>query len=149
MDQLAGLSGAAAAALEGDAGGRASHPAGPVSQTSIRPDAAWVPDHGSSLTLVVLPTYNERENLERAVRAVREVGYDVLVVDDSSPDGTGELAERMARSDPGVHGMVRPGKARLGAAYVEGVRCGLERGHRDLVEMAAGRSHPPGDLGDI
>jgi len=110
-----------------------------VSQAAILPDATWVPEQGSSSTLVVLPTYNERENLERAVRAVREVGYDVLVVDDSSPDGTADLAVRMAETDPGVHLMVRPGKLGLGSAYVEGFRCGLAQGYEylaDIVETA-------------
>jgi dolichol-phosphate mannosyltransferase len=120
-----------------------------VSQAAILPDATWVPERGSASTLVVLPTYNERENLERAVSAVREVGYDVLVVDDSSPDGTAELAVRMAESDPGVHLMVRPGKLGLGSAYVEGFRCGLEQGYEYLVEMDADGSHRPVHLPDI
>jgi dolichol-phosphate mannosyltransferase len=120
-----------------------------VSQAAVLPDATWVPELGSASTLVVLPTYNERENLERAVTAVREVGYDVLVVDDSSPDGTAELAVRMAESDPGVHLMVRPGKLGLGSAYVEGFRCGLEQGYEYLVEMDADGSHRPVHLADI
>jgi dolichol-phosphate mannosyltransferase len=120
-----------------------------VSQAAILPDATWVPEQGSSSTLVVLPTYNERENLERAVRAVREVGYDVLVVDDSSPDGTADLAVRMAETDPGVHLMVRPGKLGLGSAYVEGFRCGLAQGYEYLVEMDADGSHRPEYLAGI
>ena len=106
-----------------------------MSEAAILPDATWVPQVSSASTLVVLPTYNERENLEGAVRAVREVGYDVLVVDDSSPDGTADLAVRMAESDPGVHLMVRPGKLGLGSAYVEGFRCGLEQGYSFQIEM--------------
>ncbi len=97
----------------------------------------------TSDVLVVLPTYNERENLERAVRAVRAVGYDVLVVDDRSPDGTGELAADLAEEDPGVHLMVRPGKLGLGTAYLAGFACGLERGYDFLVEMDADGSHRP------
>jgi dolichol-phosphate mannosyltransferase len=120
-----------------------------VSQTSLVPDAAAVPSRHSGRTLVVLPTYNERENLEWAVSAVRAVGYDVLVVDDSSPDGTGELAARMADADPGVHLLVRPGKLGLGSAYVEGFRRGLERGYDLLVEMDADGSHRPQHLPDI
>jgi len=120
-----------------------------VSQAAILPHATWVPERGSTSTLVVLPTYNERENLERAVRAVREVGYDVLVVDDSSPDGTADLAVRLAEADPGVHLMVRPGKLGLGSAYVEGFRCGLEQGYEYLVEMDADGSHRPEHLAEI
>ena len=120
-----------------------------MSQAAILPDATWVPEVASASTLVVLPTYNERENLERAVRAVRDVGYDVLVVDDSSPDGTADLAVRMAETDPGVHLMVRPGKLGLGSAYVEGFRCGLEQGYQYLVEMDADGSHRPEYLATI
>jgi len=104
---------------------------------------------GAARALVVLPTYNERENLERAVRAVREVGHDVLVVDDSSPDGTGELAAELASADPGVQLLVRPGKLGLGSAYVAGFRCGLERGYDLLVEMDADGSHRPEHLAAI
>jgi dolichol-phosphate mannosyltransferase len=96
--------------------------------------------------LVVLPTYNEVENLERAVRAVRDVGFDVLVVDDSSPDGTADLAVRLAAADPGVRVMVRPGKMGLGSAYVDGFECGLEQGYEFLVEMDADGSHRPEHL---
>ncbi|HEY4028022.1 MAG TPA: polyprenol monophosphomannose synthase, partial [Candidatus Dormibacteraeota bacterium] len=98
---------------------------------------------------VVLPTYNERENLEGAVGAVRKAGYDVLVVDDNSPDGTGELAARMAEADSGVHLLSRPGKLGLGSAYVEGFRAGLERGYDFLVEMDADGSHRPQHLPEI
>jgi dolichol-phosphate mannosyltransferase len=100
-------------------------------------------------TLVVLPTYNEIENLETAVRRVREAGCDVLVVDDSSPDGTGELAAALAAADPGVDVLVRPGKLGLGSAYVVGFRCGIERGYDYLVEMDADGSHRPEHLPEI
>jgi dolichol-phosphate mannosyltransferase len=100
-------------------------------------------------TLVVLPTYNEIENLETAVRRVREAGCDVLVVDDSSPDGTGELAAALAAADPGVDVLVRPGKLGLGSAYVAGFRCGIERGYDYLVEMDADGSHRPEHLPEI
>ncbi len=120
-----------------------------MSQTARASDATWMPQQRSGSTLVVLPTYNERENLEQAVRAVREAGYDVLVVDDSSPDGTAEVAARMAEADPGVHLIVRPGKLGLGSAYVEGFRRGLENGYNYLVEMDADGSHRPQHLGEI
>lgn len=120
-----------------------------MKQTATRPDGSTTPHRGTARTLVVLPTYNERENLESAVRAVRDVGYDVLVVDDSSPDGTADLAARMAEADPGVQLMVRPGKLGLGSAYVAGFRCGLELGYEYLVEMDADGSHRPEHLADI
>lgn len=94
-------------------------------------------------SLVVLPTYNERESLGPVVSAVRRMGYDVLVVDDSSPDGTGELAERLASGDPGVGVLHRPARLGLGSAYVAGFRYGLERGYELFVEMDANGSHLP------
>jgi dolichol-phosphate mannosyltransferase len=103
----------------------------------------------TSTVLVVLPTYNELENLERAVCAVRATGCDVLVVDDSSPDGTGELAARLAAADPGLDVLVRPGKLGLGSAYVTGFKCGLERGYDLLVEMDADGSHRPEHLSSL
>jgi dolichol-phosphate mannosyltransferase len=120
-----------------------------LSQTVEVSDVPRKPGQGPARALIVLPTYNERENLERAVRAVREVGYDVLVVDDSSPDGTGELAAELAKADPGVQVLVRPGKLGLGSAYVAGFRCGLERGYELLVEMDADGSHRPEHLAPI
>ena len=104
---------------------------------------------GSGRTLVVLPTYNEVENLERAVGHVRQAGYDVLVVDDSSPDGTGELAAQLAAADPGVQVLVRPGKLGLGSAYVAGFKCGLRHGYDYLVEMDSDGSHRPEHLPEI
>ena len=96
-------------------------------------------------TLVVLPTYDEVQNLPiilgKLFAAVPDV--DVLVVDDGSPDGTGELAERLAADDARVHVLHRTGKLGLGSAYVAGFRWGLERGHDVLVEMDADGSHPP------
>jgi dolichol-phosphate mannosyltransferase len=95
----------------------------------------------SGRTLVVLPTYNERESLEVVVRAVRGLGYDVLVVDDGSPDGTGELAERLASADPGIGVLHRPAKLGLGSAYLAGFAHGLGRGYELFVEMDADGSH--------
>ena len=91
--------------------------------------------------LVVLPTYDERENLERVVVAVRGRGYDLLVVDDASPDGTGEIADRLAAADERVSVLHRAGKQGLGSAYVAGFRAGLARGYDLLVEMDADGSH--------
>ncbi|OXM74834.1 MULTISPECIES: polyprenol monophosphomannose synthase [Amycolatopsis] len=98
--------------------------------------------------LVVIPTYNERDNLpvvlERLHRALPAVH--ALVVDDGSPDGTGELADKIAAGDDRVHVLHRTEKAGLGAAYVAGFRWGLERDYRTIVEMDADGSHAPDDL---
>lgn len=95
--------------------------------------------------LVCLPTYNERENVESIVGAVLEADprVDVLVVDDGSPDGTGELADVLARASPRVHVLHRPGKAGLGKAYLAAFRWALERGYRFVLEMDADWSHHP------
>ena len=97
----------------------------------------------------MLPTYEERENLERVLDGVRDLGYDVLVVDDASPDGTGQLADRLAAADPGVSVLHRPGKLGLGSAYVAGFGVGLERGYQLFVEMDADGSHLPEHLAPI
>jgi glycosyltransferase involved in cell wall biosynthesis len=99
--------------------------------------------------LVVLPTYNERENLEKVVASVRHLGYDVLVVDDASPDGTGELADQLAAADSGVRVLHRERKLGLGSAYEDAFRIGLADGTALFVEMDADGSHQPGDLDAI
>ena len=109
-------------------------------------------DTGAAATagvLVVLPTYNEIDTLEAAVGGVRQLGYQVLVVDDASPDGTGALADRLAAADGGVTVLHRPGKLGLGTAYVQGFGLGLQRGAQLLVEMDADGSHRPEHLGPI
>ncbi|HVD01974.1 MAG TPA: polyprenol monophosphomannose synthase [Candidatus Dormibacteraeota bacterium] len=95
----------------------------------------------SERVLVVFPTFNERENLERMVTEVRALGHDVLVVDDNSPDGTGPLADGLASADKGMDVLHRPAKLGLGSAYVAAFRLGLERGYDLLVEMDADGSH--------
>lgn len=99
-------------------------------------------------TLVVVPTYNERENLAALVARVRlsTPTLDVLVVDDASPDGTGALADELAASDPQIFVLHRAGKQGLGAAYGDAFRWGLERGYERLVEMDADGSHQPEQL---
>ena len=108
-----------------------------------RPSTAPLPP-----TLVVIPTYDEREalpgTLERLRRAVPEAH--VLVVDDSSPDGTGEWAEEVSRRDAAVHVLHRAGKQGLGPAYLAGFAWGLEHGYEQLVEMDADASHRPEQL---
>ncbi|HEY0214877.1 MAG TPA: polyprenol monophosphomannose synthase [Cellulomonas sp.] len=104
--------------------------------------------------LVVMPTYDERESLPRAVAGLRRYAAqaDVLVVDDASPDGTGELAEKLAEQDAeaggrrAVHVLHRTGKLGLGTAYVAGFRWALERGYDAVVEMDADGSHRAEDL---
>ncbi len=99
-------------------------------------------------TLVVIPTYDEALNLEQVVAGLHteQPQVDVLVVDDASPDGTGEIADRLAAADPRVHVMHRTGKNGLGAAYRAGFAWGLERGYDRLVEMDADGSHRAVDL---
>ncbi|WP_373994161.1 polyprenol monophosphomannose synthase [Demequina sp. NBRC 110055] len=99
-------------------------------------------------TLVIIPTYNERDSLPVQVNAVRAAApdVDILVADDNSPDGTGDWADERAASDDHVHALHRPGKAGLGAAYLAGFAWGLERGYDVLVEMDADGSHRAVDL---
>ncbi len=99
--------------------------------------------------LVVLPTFNERENLERVVAGVRHLGHDVLVVDDASPDGTGDIADGLAAADEGVRVLHRERKLGLGSAYEDAFRIGLAEGSRLLVEMDADGSHRAQDLQPI
>src|ERR1051325_1148893 len=96
-------------------------------------------------TLVIIPTYNERENLERIIPAVlaQGAGIEVLVVDDHSPDGTGELADNNQKHDRRVHVLHREGKLGLGTAYVAGFHWGLKRDYQLFMEMDADFSHDP------
>jgi dolichol-phosphate mannosyltransferase len=98
--------------------------------------------------LVVVPTYNERENLPLIVARIRAAvpSADVLVADDDSPDGTGEVADKLSIDDEHIQVLHRPGKAGLGAAYLAGFRWGLDRGYGVLVEMDADGSHQPEQL---
>ena len=103
----------------------------------------------SDRTLVIVPTYNEIENLPLILGRVRKARPDVhvLVVDDGSPDGTGELADQLAAADRAhVHVMHRTAKDGLGAAYLAAFAWGLERGYSVLVEMDADGSHAPEQL---
>ena len=95
--------------------------------------------------LIVLPTYNEAENIERIVPEVlsKSPGLEVLVIDDNSPDKTGDMVERMAQADPRIHLIRRPGKLGLGTAYVLGFKYSLEHGYDYCFEMDADFSHPP------
>jgi dolichol-phosphate mannosyltransferase len=94
-------------------------------------------------TLIVTPTFNEAENLPRFVEAVRAAlpEADVLVVDDASPDGTGQVADALATKDPHVRVMHRPGKLGLGTAYVDAFKMGLAEGYDRFYEMDTDLSH--------
>jgi dolichol-phosphate mannosyltransferase len=98
--------------------------------------------------LVVIPTYNERDNILQLVPSILAQGdaFHILIVDDNSPDGTGELAEELARQEPRVHVLHRPGKLGLGTAYVAGFRWGLDFGAELIFEMDADFSHDPAML---
>lgn len=99
-------------------------------------------------TLVIIPTYNEIESLPVVVDRLRQAvpAADLLVVDDASPDGTGQWADNLAAEDPQVFAMHRTGKQGLGSAYLQGFAWGLERGYQVLVEMDADGSHRPEQL---
>jgi len=99
---------------------------------------------------VLLPTYNERENLPRIVPAILQAApVDVWILDDNSPDGTGALADDLAAKDTRVHVAHRPGKQGLGAAYLDGFRRALDAGYERIIEMDADFSHPPAALNDL
>lgn len=95
---------------------------------------------------VVVPTYNERENLPDIVPAVTGHGYELLIVDDNSPDGTGDIADALAAANPAVLVLHRPSKQGLGRAYAAGFDSCLEQGRDIVVEMDADFSHDPADL---
>ena len=98
--------------------------------------------------VVIIPTYNERENLKLIVSRVHASvpGAEILVVDDGSPDGTGEIADKLAAADKRIQVLHRQGKSGLGSAYLAGFAVALERGFDVLVEMDADGSHDPAEL---
>lgn len=102
----------------------------------------------SGLALMIVPTYNERENIERLVMRLRALpgNVQILIVDDHSPDGTGQLADALAAADQGVHVIHRTGKLGLGTAYKAGFAYGLTRGYHYLCTMDADFSHSPESL---
>lgn len=103
----------------------------------------------SDNTLVIIPTYNEKDNLPLIVGRLRKAEpdrVDVLVVDDNSPDGTGDLADQMAFDDSHIHVLHRKGKEGLCAAYVAGFRWGLDQNYDVICEMDADGSHAPEQL---
>src|SRR5512140_1899583 len=98
--------------------------------------------------VICLPTYDERENLAPILTAIHAVEprVDVLVVDDNSPDGTGELADQRAARDPRIRVLHRPGKQGLGRAYLAAFQWALARGYELVLEMDADFSHDPAHL---
>lgn len=98
--------------------------------------------------LIIVPTYNEAENLEALVQAVLalDAGFDMLIVDDNSPDGTGEIADRLSEAHLEVHVLHRPGKMGLGPAYIAGFGWALARDYAYVFEMDCDFSHDPADL---
>ena len=102
----------------------------------------------SERALVIVPTFNERENIERLIATVlaQDASLEILVVDDGSPDGTGEIVDRIADQNPRVHAVHRPRKMGLGTAYLMGFRWALERDYAYIFEMDADFSHDPAHL---
>jgi dolichol-phosphate mannosyltransferase len=100
------------------------------------------------LNVVIIPTYNEKENIELLIKAIAElpVPFDVLIIDDNSPDGTAAVVKKLMPSFPNVYLIERPGKLGLGTAYRAGFKWSLERGYSFIYEMDADFSHNPEDL---
>ena len=98
--------------------------------------------------MVIIPTYDEAENIERLIAAIRALPghFEITVVDDNSPDGTGQIVEAIAARDPGVHVLHRSGKLGLGTAYIEGFKYALRNGVDAVIEMDADFSHDPKEL---
>jgi len=99
-------------------------------------------------SLIIIPTYNEKENVETLVETIFRLDHDIeiLVVDDGSPDGTGEIADRLAAGDERVHVIHREGKMGLGSAYLRGFQFAIERKYDLVFEMDADFSHDPSYL---
>jgi dolichol-phosphate mannosyltransferase len=101
-------------------------------------------------TVVMIPTFNEADNIERIVRAVLSAApVDVMVIDDGSPDGTGQIADALAKESPRVTVLHRTEKLGLGRAYLAGMRVALDRGYQKICEMDADFSHPPAVLSSL
>jgi len=102
-------------------------------------------------TTIVVPTYNEEKNIKEFVGRIFSLHpeFNIIIVDDNSPDGTGEIADSIARDDSRVHVLHRPCKAGLGTAYIEGFKCALAKGADLIFEMDADFSHRPEYLKDF
>jgi dolichol-phosphate mannosyltransferase len=102
-------------------------------------------------SLLIIPTYNERDNIERIIAAVlpQSATLEVLVVDDASPDGTGEMVAKLGAANPRIHLLRRAGKLGLGTAYIAGFKWGLARDYECFLEMDADFSHDPNEIPNL
>ena len=98
--------------------------------------------------IVIIPTYKEKENIEAIIKAITDlpVSFDILIIDDNSPDGTAEIVRSLQSSFPNLHLIERPGKLGLGTAYITGFDWALSRNYKYIYEMDADFSHDPRDL---
>lgn len=98
--------------------------------------------------IVIIPTYKERENIEAIVKSIssQEIPFDILIIDDNSPDGTASIVKELQKSFPNLHLIERPGKLGLGTAYITGFKWAIGKGYDYIYEMDADFSHDPGDL---
>lgn len=98
--------------------------------------------------LVIIPTYNEKENIENIIRCVLSLKpeFDLLIIEDNSPDGTASIVKKLQEEMPRIHMIERQGKLGLGTAYISGFKWGLEQGYKYIFEMDADFSHNPKDL---
>lgn len=98
--------------------------------------------------LLIIPTYNERENISRIISIVleKQAELEVLIVDDNSPDGTAQIVKDLMASESRIHILERPGKMGLGSAYVQGFKYALDKGYDFILEMDADFSHNPDDV---
>ncbi len=122
--------------------------------SSEQPAASSHSSGGAAVTeraLIIVPTYNERENIARLIETTlsQDARLEVLVVDDGSPDGTSEIVNGIMATNPRVHMLQRPRKMGLGTAYVAGFEWALARGYDFIFEMDADFSHDPGHLGEF
>lgn len=100
-------------------------------------------------SVVIIPTYNEKENIEKMIEtvlAIEEHQFDLLIIDDNSPDGTGDIVDAIAAREERVNILHRTGKLGLGTAYITGFKWALEAGYEYIIEMDADFSHPPRKL---
>lgn len=121
-----------------------------MTTSSLHKPGESLPDRSDRI-LVVIPTYDERENIPRIIPEVLAVDsrVDILVVDDNSPDGTASVVRDMQESEPRIHLLQRAGKQGLGRAYIAGFKWGLEAHYGRICEMDADFSHRPEDLGRL
>ncbi|MGD0342109.1 MAG: polyprenol monophosphomannose synthase [Bacteroidales bacterium] len=98
--------------------------------------------------IVIIPTYREKENIEAIIKAISSLplAFDILIIDDNSPDGTADIVKDLQKSFPNLHLIERPGKLGLGTAYTTGFKWSLEKGYDFIYEMDADFSHDPLDL---